>query len=255
MSCTIIQWFLCLVFVTFAQTSSPNISCYQCIKHIDEECSKEDLKPCPAFSDRCVTHISKTADLGFTIKRECGLGPCGFDDLMTNKGLGMDTCDQSNDEYFCLFCCQENGCNHNSAVLQEFKAALPTEQLLIDDDQDQPSTSTGVKARQCSKTGRPDLKTLQRKGKRRDTDSSSEEENDRFSLQDSEDLETFSDLENPLTPSIPDVQTSDFLQHLKVDDFVLVRYECELYPGRIVHLEDDGEVSISAMKKSASNWK
>ncbi|KAK4887542.1 hypothetical protein RN001_003813 [Aquatica leii] len=56
--------------------------------------------------------------------------------------------------------------------------------------------------------------------------------------------------ENPL-----DVQTSDFLQHLKVDDFVLVRYECELYPGRIVHLEDDGEVLISAMKKSASNWK
>lgn len=134
---------------------------------------------------------------------------------------------------------------------EEFKAALPTEQLPVDEDQ--PSTSTGVKA--YDKRGRPDLKTLKKKRKKRDTDSNSEEENDRFSLQDSEDSETFSEFETQLTPSIPDVQPSNFLQHLKVGDFVLVRYECELYPGRIVQFEDDGEVLISAMKKSASNWK
>ncbi|KAF5307675.1 hypothetical protein FQR65_LT06730 [Abscondita terminalis] len=88
------------------QATPNNISCYQCIKHVDEECPIESLKPCPTYSDRCVKHISKTADKGFTIKRECGLGPCGFDDLMTNRGLGMDNCDRSSDEYFCYFAVQ-----------------------------------------------------------------------------------------------------------------------------------------------------
>ena len=46
------------------------------------------------------------------MKKECGLGPCGFEDDMVNKGLGLaDQCDTSKDEYFCVFCCKESGCN------------------------------------------------------------------------------------------------------------------------------------------------
>lgn len=46
------------------------------------------------------------------------------------------------------------------------------------------------------------------------------------------------------------LQPPCFLQHLKVGDFVLVRCEGELYPGRIIQFEENGEVLISA-----SNWK
>ncbi|KAJ4434521.1 hypothetical protein ANN_23083 [Periplaneta americana] len=53
----------------------------------------------------------RPAQNGFTLKRECGLGPCGFEDTNVKKGLGMDVCDRSKDEYFCVFCCTESGCN------------------------------------------------------------------------------------------------------------------------------------------------
>ncbi|KAF5269676.1 hypothetical protein FQA39_LY08599 [Lamprigera yunnana] len=118
MTNAIIYFFLCLIFVVCVNATSNNISCYQCLRSVNEECLVTDLKPCPAVFDRCVTHISKN-DKGFTIRRECGLGPCGFDDLMANKGLGMDNCDQSQDEYFCIFCCQGNGCNQNTAFLRK----------------------------------------------------------------------------------------------------------------------------------------
>lgn len=91
------------------------------------------MLPCPHISDRCVTHISKdgkyvqikrsnflirffSARKGFSIKRECGLGPCEFNDEMANKGLGFDKCDRSKDEYFCVFCCRESGCNKNNSL-------------------------------------------------------------------------------------------------------------------------------------------
>lgn len=35
-----------------------------------------------------------------------------------------------------------------------------------------------------------------------------------------------------------------------VGDYVLVRYEDDLYPGRIIEIKNDEEVLISAMKKS-----
>lgn len=107
-----------------------------------------------------------------------------------------------------------------------------------------------------NKKRRPDLKTLltNKRKKLVTSDSSSEEEDDRFSLQDSENSKTFSEFENQTNLPIPDVQASDFLKYLQVGDFVLVRYEGELYPGKIIDLEKE-EVLISAMKKSASNWK
>ena len=40
-----------------------------------------------------------------------------------------------------------------------------------------------------------------------------------------------------------------------VGDYVLVRYEDDLYPGRIIEIKNDEEVLISAMKKSAQNWR
>lgn len=99
-----------------------------------------------------------------------------------------------------------------------------------------------------NKKRRPDLKTLlTNKQKKLFPDRS-----DRFSLQDSE---TFSEFENQTNLPIPDVQASDFLKYLQVGDFVLVRYEGELYPGKIIDFKEKEEVLISAMKKSASNWK
>ncbi|KAK6638182.1 hypothetical protein RUM44_008610 [Polyplax serrata] len=92
-----------------------NLSCYQCIKSSSEECEPERLLPCPTVADRCVTHISRNADKGFQIKRECGLGPCGFEDDMVNRGLGMDGCDRTKEDYFCVFCCKTDGCNRNSS--------------------------------------------------------------------------------------------------------------------------------------------
>ncbi|XP_073984231.1 uncharacterized protein [Rhodnius prolixus] len=91
-----------------------NLSCYQCTKKTSEPCPEENLLPCPSNRDRCVTHISKDANNGFVLKRECGLGPCGFEDDMVNRGLGLDHCDTSKDEYFCVFCCKESGCNKDS---------------------------------------------------------------------------------------------------------------------------------------------
>lgn len=99
-----------------------------------------------------------------------------------------------------------------------------------------------------NKKRRPNLKTLlTNKRKKLFPDRS-----DRFLLQDSE---TFSELENQTNLPIPDVQASEFLKYLKVGDFVLVRYAGELYPGKIIDFKEEEEVLISAMKKSASNWK
>lgn len=42
---------------------------------------------------------------------------------------------------------------------------------------------------------------------------------------------------------------------LKVDDFVVVKYDGGQYPGLIAALRESAEVEVSAMKRSSSNWK
>ncbi|KAK7874263.1 hypothetical protein R5R35_006298 [Gryllus longicercus] len=106
---------LCVAAAASALAES-NLSCYQCVRHANEECGVEDLQLCPSNKDRCVTHISKDAQNGLVLKRECGLGPCSFEDNMMSRGLGLEGCDRSKEEYFCLFCCQYNGCNKDSSV-------------------------------------------------------------------------------------------------------------------------------------------
>lgn len=108
---------LALLLLAAYVAGEGNLSCYQCMKTIAEPCPEDTLLPCPESKDRCVTHISKDATKGFVMKKECGLGPCGFSDDMVNKGLGLDQCDTSKDEYFCVFCCKESGCN-NAAILK-----------------------------------------------------------------------------------------------------------------------------------------
>ncbi|XP_066995692.1 uncharacterized protein [Anabrus simplex] len=103
------------LFCHVTALTESNLSCYQCTRYTNEECGKEDLLPCPASKDRCVTHISKDARNGFVMKRECGLGPCGFEDAMMNRGLGLEGCDRSKDEYFCVFCCPTSGCNKDTS--------------------------------------------------------------------------------------------------------------------------------------------
>ncbi|XP_060527738.1 uncharacterized protein LOC132702896 [Cylas formicarius] len=95
--------------------SAGNLSCYQCTRDKNVECGNEDLKPCSSISDRCAIHISKSAKDGFSVKRECGLAPCGFDDEMVNRGLGLDNCDRSKEEYSCTYCCKQSGCNRNDS--------------------------------------------------------------------------------------------------------------------------------------------
>ncbi|GFG39597.1 hypothetical protein Cfor_03367, partial [Coptotermes formosanus] len=92
-----------------------NLTCYQCTRYKNEECGNESLLPCSPNKDRCVTHISNDAQNGFSLKRECGLGPCRFEDPSATRSLGMDGCDRSKDEYFCIFCCTESGCNKAGA--------------------------------------------------------------------------------------------------------------------------------------------
>lgn len=63
---------------------------------------------------------------GFKIKRECGLGPCNFDDSIVNNVLGLSSCD-INKNSFCLSCCRENGCNKNNSNRKK----LPNLTLLL----------------------------------------------------------------------------------------------------------------------------
>lgn len=99
-----------------AAAPASNLSCYQCVRNKHEECDPAELLPCASKFDRCVTHIMKDED-GFKIERQCGIGPCTFNDLMMEKtiGIGPDSCDRSRHNYFCLFCCRESGCNKNSS--------------------------------------------------------------------------------------------------------------------------------------------
>ncbi|GJQ69664.1 hypothetical protein Trydic_g18420 [Trypoxylus dichotomus] len=92
-----------------------NLTCYQCSRKTNVECTETDLLPCSPVYDRCVTHITKERSGDFRIRRECGLAPCGFNDAMVDRGLGFDKCDRSKHEYSCILCCKGNGCNKNAA--------------------------------------------------------------------------------------------------------------------------------------------
>ncbi|XP_054271753.1 uncharacterized protein LOC128992283 [Macrosteles quadrilineatus] len=94
-----------------------NLSCYQCVRTSNTQCGPEFLLPCPSNKDRCVTHITKDASTGYTLKRECGLGPCTFEDEAIHKGLGIfGDCDTSKEEFFCVSCCKTTGCNKDLAT-------------------------------------------------------------------------------------------------------------------------------------------
>lgn len=93
------------------------------------------------------------------------------------------------------------------------------------------------------------------KKRRRDSSSSSDDASAKFLLQDTEESETFSNLDEQPPPSTPPLQSSSFLQNLMAGNYVLVRYDGELYPGQIIEVKNDDEVLVSAMKKSPRNWK
>ncbi|CAH1375323.1 hypothetical protein MTP99_016792 [Tenebrio molitor] len=112
----VINSVLILLATSLISGESTNLTCYQCTRNTNTECDPHELLPCPSVSDRCVTHISKNDENGFSIKRECGLGPCGFDDDMVNKGLGFGNCDRSREEYFCILCCRDSGCNKSGST-------------------------------------------------------------------------------------------------------------------------------------------
>ncbi|XP_017773304.1 PREDICTED: uncharacterized protein LOC108560293 [Nicrophorus vespilloides] len=88
---------------------------------------QKNPKTSASRSDSRTTTRHRDTD-GFKIKRECGLGPCNFNDVMASKGLGLDTCDRSRKEYFCLFCCRESGCNKGSS---SDVSSSPSNYLLI----------------------------------------------------------------------------------------------------------------------------
>lgn len=122
-----------------------------------------DLRPCNSVSDRCVVQMTKngnnyfvlnskqtdnqtnkqtftipisilfSAENGeFKLKRECGLGPCTFEDDMANKGLGwVNKCDRSKNSYFCLWCCKGNGCNKNAVSTAFASKSLIVTMLVI----------------------------------------------------------------------------------------------------------------------------
>ncbi|XP_021927524.1 uncharacterized protein LOC110833576 [Zootermopsis nevadensis] len=119
-----LQLLIVVLILSTAASGPGNLTCYQCTKYKNEECGSESLLPCPPSKDRCVTHISNDAQNGFSLKRECGLGPCGFEDTNVMRGLGMDTCDRSKDEYFCIFCCTQNGCNKAAGGINWPSASL-----------------------------------------------------------------------------------------------------------------------------------
>ncbi|CAH1986441.1 unnamed protein product [Acanthoscelides obtectus] len=102
---------------TVSSTSVNNnstLNCYQCKKTSFTECPSTDLQPCSPDQNICVTIISKSVADGFYIKRECGKSPCRFEDEDVNVNLGLERCDLKKKEYFCFFCCKENGCNKNN---------------------------------------------------------------------------------------------------------------------------------------------
>ncbi|GFR33698.1 uncharacterized protein TNCT_551681 [Trichonephila clavata] len=95
------------------ESSVERLKCYQCEVREAKLCTDEYLLPCPDNQayDTCLTRIRKTKDDGVWIHKNCALAPCSLRDTSQSSGLGLDHCDRSQDEYDCVSCCKENGCN------------------------------------------------------------------------------------------------------------------------------------------------
>ncbi|GFT74911.1 uncharacterized protein NPIL_228051 [Nephila pilipes] len=105
-----------LVFLSFifgAESSVEKLKCYQCEVRDSKLCNEDYLLPCPDNQayDSCLTRIYKTKEDGVWIHKNCALAPCSLRDTSQASGLGLDHCDRSQDEYDCVSCCKENGCN------------------------------------------------------------------------------------------------------------------------------------------------
>lgn len=59
----VLIYYMFLSISGLCESTSGNLSCYQCLKKTNEECGKETLLPCPPISDRCVTHFVKDGKL------------------------------------------------------------------------------------------------------------------------------------------------------------------------------------------------
>lgn len=115
--------------------SAQNISCYQCTRNTYAECFESELLPCETKHDRCVVSIKQDGneyirisllflyyyyycivlENGFELKRECGLGPCTFNDAMLDEKLKWNDCDRTKKSFFCFTCCKGNGCNKSGS--------------------------------------------------------------------------------------------------------------------------------------------
>ncbi|ENN82626.1 hypothetical protein YQE_001000, partial [Dendroctonus ponderosae] len=102
------------MFAVGTSAISNNLTCYQCTRHDLQNCDIRDLKACGSPFDRCAMHVSKNAQEGLVVKRECGLAPCSFDDELMASGLGMQ-CNPNSDSYSCTYCCKESGCNKSAS--------------------------------------------------------------------------------------------------------------------------------------------
>ncbi|GIY26631.1 uncharacterized protein CDAR_593651 [Caerostris darwini] len=90
-----------------------DLKCYQCEVRESAQCTDKYLLPCPANQayDRCQTRIHKTKNDDAWIYKSCTLAPCSLRDESQTSGLGLNHCDRSQEEYDCVSCCKENGCN------------------------------------------------------------------------------------------------------------------------------------------------
>ncbi|CAG0902339.1 unnamed protein product [Darwinula stevensoni] len=131
-SITVSVVFLASTIPTGAARSKSNLTCYQCKVEKNEECGKEYLLPClPANQpyDVCKTSVRKTAGKQETIEKECAIGPCS----LAQVGLKLDDhhCDRTREEYTCVYCCKENGCNWTSGSTGRRAGALLPMLLLL----------------------------------------------------------------------------------------------------------------------------
>lgn len=116
----------------------------------------------------------------------------------------------------------------------------------------QPSTSGGVQAIPPAQ-GR----MRQRRERRWSNSSSSDDGSCNISFQDSDDSMTLElgDDEDEPNLSMSSQQGEFSVQDLTVGQYVLVNYEGELYPGKIIEIKSSDEILVSAMEKSGVNWK
>ncbi|KAG8175268.1 hypothetical protein JTE90_023942 [Oedothorax gibbosus] len=125
--------FICVLELAFllllmfgVDSSVENMKCYQCEVRESSLCTDEYLQTCPDNQayDSCLTRIYKTKDDGPWIHKSCALAPCTLRDQSQSSGLGLDYCDRSQNEYDCVSCCKENGCNTGAGTIWKSVPAL-----------------------------------------------------------------------------------------------------------------------------------